>query len=41
VVVLYRGRIMGTCRAHASERPRIGAWMAGQVEPARTAEVVA
>ncbi len=32
VVVLYRGRVMGTCRAHASERPRIGAWMAGQVE---------
>lgn len=34
VVVLYRGRVMGVCRAHASERPRIGAWMAGQQEPA-------
>ncbi len=34
VVVLYRGRIMGTCRAHRSERPRIGAWMAGQQEQA-------
>jgi simple sugar transport system ATP-binding protein len=32
VVVLYRGRIMGSCRADASERPRIGAWMAGQQE---------
>jgi general nucleoside transport system ATP-binding protein len=41
VVVLYRGRIMGTCRANANERPRIGAWMAGQAEPARTAEAAA
>jgi simple sugar transport system ATP-binding protein len=32
VVVLYRGRIVGTCKAAASERPRIGAWMAGQTE---------
>ncbi len=34
VVVLYRGRIMGVCRADRSERPRIGAWMAGQQEQA-------
>jgi general nucleoside transport system ATP-binding protein len=32
VVVLYRGRIMGTCAATAGERPRIGAWMAGHSE---------
>ena len=32
VVVLYRGRIMGTCKADASERPRIGAWMAGHTQ---------
>jgi simple sugar transport system ATP-binding protein len=32
VVVLYRGRVMGTCAAHASQRPRIGAWMAGHAE---------
>ncbi len=30
VVVLYRGRIAGQCRAEAAERSRIGAWMAGQ-----------
>jgi simple sugar transport system ATP-binding protein len=30
VIVMYRGRIMGSCRAQAAERPRIGAWMAGQ-----------
>ena len=29
VVVLYRGRIMGECRADPAERGRIGAWMAG------------
>ncbi len=34
VVVLYRGRIMGTCEASRSQRPRIGAWMAGQQEQA-------
>jgi general nucleoside transport system ATP-binding protein len=31
IVVLYRGRIMGECVAHASERERIGAMMAGHV----------
>ena len=30
IVVLYRGRIMGQCEAHPSQRERIGAWMAGQ-----------
>ena len=34
VVVLYRGRIMGSCRADPAERPRIGAWMAGHAEQA-------
>jgi simple sugar transport system ATP-binding protein len=29
VVVIYRGRIMGECRADPNERDRIGAWMAG------------
>jgi simple sugar transport system ATP-binding protein len=29
IVVLYRGRIMGTCAPNASNRARIGAWMAG------------
>ncbi|MDR5828028.1 ABC transporter ATP-binding protein [Caballeronia sp. LP006] len=29
IVVLYRGRIMGTCTPDASNRGRIGAWMAG------------
>jgi general nucleoside transport system ATP-binding protein len=29
IVVLYRGRIMGTCTPDASNRDRIGAWMAG------------
>lgn len=29
VVVMYRGRLMGTCRAESGERDRIGAWMAG------------
>ena len=32
VVVLYRGRVMGICRADRAERERIGAWMAGQQE---------
>lgn len=32
IVVLYRGRIMGECVAHASQRERIGAMMAGHVE---------
>jgi simple sugar transport system ATP-binding protein len=32
VVVLYRGRVMGICRADLAERERIGAWMAGQQE---------
>lgn len=32
VVVLYRGRIMGTCKAGPEQRPRIGAWMAGQAD---------
>jgi general nucleoside transport system ATP-binding protein len=31
IVVLYRGRIMGECVAHASQRDRIGAMMAGHV----------
>ena len=30
IVVLYRGRIMGTCAADPSQRERIGAMMAGQ-----------
>ena len=30
IVVLYRGRVMGHCVAHASARERIGAMMAGQ-----------
>jgi simple sugar transport system ATP-binding protein len=34
IVVLYRGRIMGTCTPEASNRGRIGAWMAGAGEPA-------
>ncbi|MGA7802763.1 MAG: ABC transporter ATP-binding protein [Gammaproteobacteria bacterium] len=29
IVVLYRGRIMGSCRPHPGERERIGAMMAG------------
>ncbi len=29
VVVMYRGRLMGGCRADPAERERIGAWMAG------------
>ncbi|RYY84171.1 MAG: ATP-binding cassette domain-containing protein, partial [Comamonadaceae bacterium] len=37
VVVLYRGRIMGMCRASPEEKPRIGAWMAGQTEARTTA----
>ncbi len=34
VVVLYRGRIMGSCRAGALDRDRIGAWMAGHEDSA-------
>jgi simple sugar transport system ATP-binding protein len=34
IVVLYRGRIMGTCTPDASNRGRIGAWMAGAGETA-------
>jgi simple sugar transport system ATP-binding protein len=30
IVVLYRGRIMGSCAADPRERERIGAMMAGQ-----------
>lgn len=30
IVVMYRGRIMGTCMADVSEREAIGAMMAGQ-----------
>jgi simple sugar transport system ATP-binding protein len=41
VVVLYRGRIMGTCKADPAERQRIGAWMAGHVEQAKVPEAVA
>jgi ABC-type uncharacterized transport system ATPase subunit len=41
VVVLYRGRIMGTCKADPAERQRIGAWMAGHVEQPKVAEAVA
>jgi simple sugar transport system ATP-binding protein len=29
VVVLYRGRIMGSCATAGADRARIGAWMAG------------
>jgi general nucleoside transport system ATP-binding protein len=29
IVVLYRGRIMGSCTPEAANRGRIGAWMAG------------
>ena len=29
VVVMYRGRLMGSCPADPAERERIGAWMAG------------
>ncbi|MDE1179113.1 ABC transporter ATP-binding protein [Paraburkholderia sp.] len=29
IVVLYRGRIMGSCTPEAANRARIGAWMAG------------
>ena len=29
VVVMYRGRVMGSCKADLGERERIGAWMAG------------
>ncbi len=32
IVVLYRGRIMGQCEAHPSQRERIGAWMAGHTQ---------
>ena len=32
IVVLYRGRIVGTCAADPNERERIGAMMAGQVQ---------
>jgi general nucleoside transport system ATP-binding protein len=32
IVVLYRGRIMGTCAADPSERERIGGMMAGQAQ---------
>jgi general nucleoside transport system ATP-binding protein len=32
IVVLYRGRIMGNCAADPTERERIGAMMAGQVQ---------
>jgi general nucleoside transport system ATP-binding protein len=31
IIVLYRGRIMGMCRADAAHRERIGAMMAGHV----------
>ncbi|CAM2144111.1 general nucleoside transport system ATP-binding protein [Pararobbsia alpina] len=29
IVVLYRGRIMGSCKPDPTQRERIGAWMAG------------
>ncbi|WP_322093910.1 ABC transporter ATP-binding protein [Paraburkholderia bannensis] len=32
IVVLYRGRIMGSCTPDAANRSRIGAWMAGAGE---------
>ncbi|EGI78298.1 ABC transporter ATP-binding protein [Hylemonella gracilis] len=32
VVVLYRGRIMGSCATAGADRARIGAWMAGHRE---------
>jgi general nucleoside transport system ATP-binding protein len=32
IVVLYRGRIMGSCAADPAERERIGAMMAGQMQ---------
>ncbi|PXW28372.1 ABC transporter ATP-binding protein [Paraburkholderia caballeronis] len=34
IVVLYRGRIMGSCAPDAANRGRIGAWMAGSGDPA-------
>ncbi|CAG4886907.1 ABC transporter ATP-binding protein [Paraburkholderia saeva] len=34
IVVLYRGRIMGSCTPDAANRGRIGAWMAGAGESA-------
>lgn len=38
IVVLYRGRLMGSCRADPAERQRIGAWMAGHDAPASAVE---
>jgi len=38
IVVLYRGRLMGSCKADPAERPRIGAWMAGQETPSTEPE---
>ncbi len=38
IVVLYRGRLMGTCKADPAERQRIGAWMAGQETPSMLKE---
>ncbi|QBK06295.1 ABC transporter ATP-binding protein [Hylemonella gracilis] len=32
VVVLYRGRVMGSCATAGADRARIGAWMAGHRE---------
>ncbi|SAK66517.1 ABC transporter [Caballeronia arationis] len=34
IVVLYRGRIMGSCTPDAANRGRIGAWMAGSGDTA-------
>jgi general nucleoside transport system ATP-binding protein len=38
VIVLYRGRIMGTCVADRAERERIGAMMAGHAMGAPAGE---
>ena len=32
VLVLYRGRVMGTCPTTGADRARIGAWMAGHCD---------
>jgi simple sugar transport system ATP-binding protein len=40
IVVLYRGRLMGSCAAGPHERARIGAWMAGHDAPATQPEEV-
>ena len=41
VLVLYRGRVMGTCPTAGADRARIGAWMAGHRDKADVAKEVA